>query len=155
MADVPRSSVPEFPLLLALLKRDARGLLRRELEHLLTRPRSERRKVRVMARLLAPTFEVTVILVDISRSGVSCLLPADVRVSVKELTEMTMLLRTATGMLEAAVSFVRLVELHDEWIHVAFRFDDLDAADGDRLQQLNTLLLTDLFVSNRDLTGAQ
>ncbi|MCA9489916.1 MAG: PilZ domain-containing protein [Myxococcales bacterium] len=144
----------KYPMLAALCAADASGTLLTELERFRSArtPRHPRRPAHVVARLEVGELQRSVVLWDISRSGVSLVLPQDAVVLRPEyLSELRLLLRTATGVVNAKVSLVRIVSIQDGGMHVALRFEGLSDEEADRLDQLGTLLVSDLFRASADL----
>lgn len=144
----------KYPLLAALLAYDSTGALREELARLRSdrSRRHPRKRTQAVARLLAGDFERSIVLSDISRSGVSLVLPRQAGgLPFEALVAPRLLLRTAERVVEVQLSFVRMIASREEMLHAAFRFEDLSEADADALDRLGSLLVSDLFRTGPDL----
>lgn len=147
----------KYPLLAALLAYDSTGALREELARFRSdrSRRHPRKRTQAVARLQAGDFERSVVLSDISRSGVSLVLPRQAgELPFESLVAPRLLLRTAARVLDVQLSFVRMIASRDEMLQAAFRFEDLAEADADALEQLGSLLVSDLFRSGSDMLSS-
>ncbi len=135
----------EFPILAGLLRTDIGGNARDELIALLARrfqPRAHRTPVRVTARLVGLNIDQTVLLKDISATGVRVAIdkgvpfprkPGDVWVRVS----------TDDGVMELPLAFVRVVLTHVGEFEAAFQFDRISAKQAASLERLQDLIDTD------------
>lgn len=150
----PRVDLSNYPLLASLVAADPTGAVSAELERFAQErsPRHPRRRAEVVARLRSGDTQRSVVLWDISRSGVALVLPQEgIVLRAEPLSDLHLVLRTARGVVDAKVEIVRVVAIQDGGLHVAFRFSGLSEEDADKLDQLGTLLVSDLFRATADL----
>ncbi|MEQ1567192.1 MAG: PilZ domain-containing protein [Myxococcota bacterium] len=143
-----------FPLLTTLLAKDSNGAFRDELERFRDErvPRHPRREVRAVARLQAGAYQRSVVLWDVSRSGVSLVLPESAApLRLEDLVDLRLVLRTELGVIEVKIVLVRMVSIRQAALQVAFRFEDLSDDDALALDQLGSLLVSDLLRASEDL----
>lgn len=134
----------DFPILCGLLRTDVGESARRELIVLLERrfqARAPRRPVEVTARLFGATIDQTVMVRDISASGLRVAVERGVPFPRRP-GDVWIRLATADGLLEVPLSFVRVVMSHRGEFEAAFQFERISAvqvASLERLQNLYTL----------------
>lgn len=123
-----------YPVLAALLRSEAGGEARAELERLLGhfwQERAERRRHRVQAKLFIPSGAgdpIPVETLDISSSGALLSVPYGNEIDVMTAAGVHILLRADTDagprMLRFPATLVRMAGLDDAGVRLGFRFDD-------------------------------
>ena len=132
----------EFPILAGLLRTGVGQDARDELVALLAKRfqnRASRRPVRVMARLVGLNIDQSVVIRDISATGIRVGIekgapfprkPGDVWVRVS----------TDDGVIELPLAFVRVVLTHVGEFEAAFQFDQISGIQAASLAQLKDLI---------------
>jgi hypothetical protein len=109
------------------------------------RRRAERRRVRVIAKVILPgDREECVLLSDISETGVRLRIPRDVALTVDEALDATLVLKVEArgkpAALRARISLVRVAEVTAKQVDLAFQFHGLTPEDVARMDHLRNLI---------------
>jgi hypothetical protein len=131
------------PTLAALLEGPHGNHLRREIEDLFgrsVRTRAPRRRARNLVRLKGDHYDEVVQLRDVSSSGVRLLLRGDVPMDLRDLAEMTLLVRLKWGITRLAVSAVRFCGRDGDHFDLAFRFTEPNRDLREHLDEIRSYI---------------
>jgi hypothetical protein len=134
IAETIEISSEEFPEIVAVLGGEKGGALEKELGKLLGRywrVRAERRPMKIFAKLLVDGVgsgldEESVMVQDISSTGIRVAVPRDAQLNLKDLTKVEFLLAVkeegARRKLRLSAEFIRVAKVGEDHISLAFRF---------------------------------